>query len=87
MRERAIVVRLVSLVTGSLIGRPSTISIAVIRGKGIRICRLRMTPRSVNGIVKGRNEVTGTVHSIIGTTTVGRGGGVSISVIWGKMFR
>lgn len=69
-------------VAGNLISGPSTISISISRPgrRNIIFCRLRITRRSVNEIVNGRNEVTGTVHIIVHTTTAEGSRGVSIRV-------
>ncbi len=71
-------------VTSNLIRGPSRMGIAT-SGPGRRnivILRLSITRNSVNHIVNGRNEVTGTVHAMVHTTTDGTGVGITIRVSW-----
>lgn len=73
---------LLTIVTGNLISSPSSMSIRTStpgRRKAI-ICRVRITRGSVNEVVNGRNEVTGTVHAVTHDTTVHDRRGVVIRV-------
>lgn len=69
------------MVTGSLIRGPSRMIIARARGRSTVVIRLGIKPTSVNGIVKQRKEVTGTVQAIMGTTSSGDDGGIVMSVL------